>query len=143
MFLLWVVNPTKVGPRGMFSSQVSILLYGRDSRLLESRRHVLELTRAQVWTTTNLRDFDQMSPGVSMDLLVCCHTLSLEECGRAIARASTLWPQIQSLILIWGDRSWHAEIPGRTLDTTRGPAYLLNTVTKMLENGHGINVHAA
>jgi hypothetical protein len=76
---------------------VSILLCGRDALLLQTRQWVLEAAGHQVETTTKLSEVALVS--IPVDLLILCHSLSLDECGRIFALASTRWPRIRCIIL--------------------------------------------
>ena len=120
-------------------SQTSILVYGRDAQLLETRRRVLELSGAHVWMATDISDIVQLGPAVRIDLIVLCHSLSTEQCDQALALAQSRWPQVQTLVLIAGERGCHTGGSDHMADVSRGPAYLLNTVAKLLRQEHAID----
>jgi hypothetical protein len=113
-------------------SQACILIYGRDRQLLETRRMILGRSGANVWTAAQLADFDQIAPSVSINLIVLCHSLSMEDCGRGLALAHTRWPQIQSVAMISGPNGYNSKSLDRIVEAARGPAYLLQTVTMLL-----------
>jgi hypothetical protein len=123
------------------TSPVSILVYGRDPRLLETRRWVLEHSGARVWMATELSDFDQIAAGKSIDLVILCHSLSMEDCGRALALANTRWPQAQSLVLISEPSDCFPGFSDGVADAGRGPAFLLQTVAKLIGNEHAFAPH--
>ena len=113
-------------------SQPSILVYGRDPRLLETRRWVLEKDGARVWTATRLAQFDLVDSDESLAILILCHSLSTEECGPAIALAESRWPRIKSLTLIAGQDGCEPGLADQVTDATRGPAHLLRAVEKLV-----------
>ena len=84
----------------MMDSPPSILIYGRDDDLLETRRLVLQQAGFQAWTVTNLADAEKitiMRPG---GLLILCHSLSIEECEKALAMAHSRQAGMRNLVLM-------------------------------------------
>ncbi len=84
----------------MKAPQISILIYGRDPRLLESRRWVLESCGYRVLTARHLTDLDLISHRPPVSLLVLCHTLSSKERAAAVAHATARWPEVKKLALV-------------------------------------------
>jgi hypothetical protein len=113
-------------------TRVSIFLYGRDTQLLETRRWVLERSGARVWSSTEIIGLLQVAGDQQIDLFILCHSLSPEECDNALALAHTRWPQAESLILLAGYCGCHTGASDHVVDTGRGPAYLLETVSKLM-----------
>jgi hypothetical protein len=113
-------------------AQASILIFGRAPQLLETRRLILERAGARVWTAAELSDIKSIAHAVSIDLVILCHSLSMEQCGRALALASTLWPQVKSLNLSSGCCECNPEISERVVDANRGPAHLLDAVANLI-----------
>jgi hypothetical protein len=99
---------------------ISILLCGQDSLLLQTRQWVLEAAGYQVRTTTEFSEVALESDPV--DLLILCHSLSLEECGRAFALASTRWPKIRCIVLPEGASACSEQMLCSVLDATGAPA---------------------
>lgn len=98
---------------------ISILLYGQDSLLLQTRQWVLEAAGYQVRTT---KEFSEVAPVPDpVDLLILCHSLSLEECGRTFALASTRWPKIRCIVLPEGASACSEQMLGSVLDATENP----------------------
>jgi hypothetical protein len=89
--------------------------------------------------TTNISDIVQLGPAVQIDLIALCHSLSTEECDQALALAQSRWPQVQTLVLIAGERGCHTGRSNYMADVSQGPAYLLNTVAKLLRQEHTID----
>ena len=118
----------------------SIVMYGRDARLLETRAWVLENAGHRVRTVSSLDALERMLPTEQTNLLVLCHTLSMEDCGRAIALTHP-WPRTKSLILTAGAKGCHAQIMGAALDTMDGPAQLVSTVGKLVHPESQTHAH--
>jgi hypothetical protein len=111
-----------------------LLLYGRDGGLLETRKWVLTRARYCVWTA---HDLSQVACLISQDqvsVLVLCHTLSTEECGRAIAVASSKLPNLKSLTLTTGKSGDRDCISTQQLHAMDGPAELISAVAKLVDS---------
>lgn len=78
----------------------SILIYGRDERLLETRRWVLETAGFEVSTTAKPTEVYQTMVAQHIDLFILCHTLSADEQGSALATAHALRPEMRNLVLV-------------------------------------------
>jgi hypothetical protein len=127
----------------MLSRQSSILLYGHDRPLLETRIQVLELSGARIWVATNLAGFDQIIAVVAIDLVVLCHTLTQEECDAALVITNLYRPQVRSLLLISGLRGCQRGSAEQVVDTASGPGNLLRTVEHIIEVPPAENFPAA
>ncbi|HEV2620119.1 MAG TPA: hypothetical protein VGU23_09315 [Acidobacteriaceae bacterium] len=78
---------------------LSILVYGRDIHLIETRRWVLEHAGFAVSTTLELRDAEDRIDADHFDLFILCHTLSAEECTSILANVHSRHPEMKILIL--------------------------------------------
>ncbi len=115
-------------------SSPSILLYGHDARLLETRRWILEGCDFQVRTVSSLLALHETISTRQIDVMILCHSLSSEECERALDVAHLNSPGIKTLVLTAQD-SICASAAGdddAVLDTWEGPRVLLDTVQKLL-----------
>ncbi|MGI4831214.1 MAG: hypothetical protein ACRYFU_23965 [Janthinobacterium lividum] len=112
-------------------SQISILLYGRDFQLLEIRQWVLERAGYRVVAVTELHEITQLLCK-EISLFILCHTLSMEECGRALALFHTQWPQVQTINLIAGQMGCRPDYSSKLLDAREGPVKLLNAVAELV-----------
>ena len=110
----------------------SILMYGRDAHLLETRAWVLERAGYRVRTALNLDTLRLMLVTGQTDLLILCHSLSTEDCGGAIA-LTTPYPKVKSLILTAGERGCHAHLLAAVLDTMDGPEKLVSMVGNLTQ----------
>ena len=77
----------------------SILVYGRDAQLLETRRWVLEHAGMKVTTTTDLGEMESILVNEAIDLFILCHTLSPEEGDLCLMKAQALRPAMKKLVL--------------------------------------------
>jgi CheY-like chemotaxis protein len=113
---------------------ISILLYGPDQHKLEVRRHALKAIGHQVWTATNLLDVHEIVGSVPrLDLLVLSHSLSKQECGRAITLTHSRWPGTRTCVLSAAN-SRSSEVTADVMDALRGPA-ILGSQLEMLVAG--------
>jgi hypothetical protein len=115
-------------------ASIFILLYGRDSRLLETRRLVLEASGYQLLVATKLSEVEQIVSIHLVHLIIICHTISLEECGRALGLTSSQQPAIRSLILISDTPSYPSAADEEVLYAMEGPAKLVLRVASLV--GH-------
>ena len=84
----------------MKTTQISILLYGRDAHLQETRKWVLQSRGYRVLTIQRLTELNRIPLTPPIALLVLCHTLTSKECSEAIDRATSRWPKIKKLALV-------------------------------------------
>ena len=84
----------------MKSNQISVLIYGHDARLLESRKWVLQGCGYRALSVRNVAAFNQVPLTPPIHLLVLCSTLSPAECESAIAHAKLRWPNVKELALV-------------------------------------------
>ncbi len=124
------------------SSPALILVYGTDAHLLKTRRWVLERSGACVWTATDLKGFSEVPATEQIDLIILCHSLSMEECGRGLAVAHMRWPRVQSLILTSGVRGCDGGFQDQVADASLGPVYLLKAVSRLVGPEHFLNFQA-
>jgi hypothetical protein len=115
------------------SSQISILMYGRDAQLLDTRRWVLEQAGYWVSQTTELSSLVRLVPLEHVNLLILCHTLSMEDCGRALALVQTRWPEVQTITLVAGNSGCRLVNSSYSVDSREGPARLINTVAALVK----------
>jgi hypothetical protein len=118
----------------MKATQISIVMYGRDAHLLETRKWVLQSRGYRILTIQHLADLNQIPLTPPVALLVLCHTLSSKECTDAVARASSRWPEIKKLALDRDRSSSPSKVLGQVMHTLDGPTHLLTTVSELV--GH-------
>jgi hypothetical protein len=115
-------------------SPPSILLYGHDLALLETRRLVLLRTGCSVWTASNLAAMEKTCASLPITLLVLCHTLSQQECERALELARRHRRELKSMVVTAGTYSPACSTEEMALDLFAGPAMLVATVRGLLES---------
>ena len=107
----------------------SILIFGVDDKLLETRKWLLEAQHHRVFTATSLNEFPP--PAIHIDLLVLCHTLTKEACDLALDKASRSWPLATHLNLI-GIGGTPCSHNGPIFSALDGPAGFISTIRQLL-----------
>jgi DNA-binding NtrC family response regulator len=110
----------------------SILVCGHDARLLEIRRWVLEKESACVYTTQTLAEIGEIIAAEKIDLMVLCHTLTVDELTEVLDEVETLRPDMKNLILTSYHLGPRAAGRGMVLNAAEGPQALINAVRSML-----------
>ena len=119
----------------MKTSQISILIYGQDAHLLETRKWVLQSRGYRVVTIPSLADIDLLPQAPPFALIILCHTLTTKEAEAAIALASRRWPSIKDLVMTIDKSRSPTGLLGQLLHTMGGPTNLLSQVGALV--GHG------
>lgn len=81
------------------ADSASILLFGQDTRLVDTRRWVLEKAGFQLHTALSLTDLDWMAEQHQIDLFILCDSLSSELRLQALEVIRYRWPLSQRLVL--------------------------------------------
>lgn len=117
-------------------SKPCILLYGHDDHLLETRKWVLEPLGFSVRTVGSLPALNETILAHKIDILILCHSLSSEECERALEVAHTHAPEIKAVVLTGNDTTCArgAGPEDSVLDTWDGPKALVETVRQLTDN---------
>jgi len=84
----------------MKSNQISVLMYGHDARLLDSRKWVLQSCGYRALSVRHLSALNQVLLTPPINLLVLCYTLTQKECENAIAHAKLRWANVKELALV-------------------------------------------
>jgi hypothetical protein len=109
----------------MTTQQTSILLYGRNPSMLQSRQRVLSALGYRVWVATTLTEVRRIVSSVDrLDLLVLCHSFSRQEAGRAITLTHSRWPLMRSCVLRAEDDSSSVGAIDEVREALEGPAKL-------------------
>jgi hypothetical protein len=119
---------------------INILLYGRDLGLLHTRRLVLEASGYRVLVATEFSEVQSAFVGSLIDLLILCHTLSHEECSKALALSISGWTATKSVVLAPGYPSGHMEALCESVDCCAEPAKLILTVGRIV--GVPVTLHS-
>ncbi|HEX3569673.1 MAG TPA: hypothetical protein VHU44_02505 [Acidobacteriaceae bacterium] len=119
----------------MKSKQISVLIYGHDARLLESRKWVLQSFGYRALSVRHLAGLNRVSLTPPIDLLVLCYTLTPKECDSAIAYAKLRWPNVKELALVrYSAAREAAPVPAHVLKALDAPDPLLSMVSQLV--GH-------
>lgn len=112
----------------------TILVYGRDPLLLETRSWVLEEAGFAVVTSSSLVEAEQQLASPEVKLLVLCHTLSAQERTDILAVASRINPSAKRLLLT-ASTVIPLDAPHEAvLSALEGPRALISTVRKVLSS---------
>jgi DNA-binding response OmpR family regulator len=119
------------------SIPASILVYGRDLLLLETRRMLLERTYRRVYIASEREQAQEIIRVERPDLLVLCYTLSSEDRKVITAAASALHPDMK-VLLLQADGPVGKQTSGDTFNIFSGPAAFKGKVEKMLIGQHAM-----
>lgn len=86
----------------------------------------------RVIAASSIVEMEHIDSADQVDLLMLCHTLTLEECGRAIAVVQSRWPKAKSLFLTSGRFGCHQDLTGEFFDSMEGPEKLVTAVSRLL-----------
>ena len=113
---------------------ISILLWGKDAQLLETRQWVLQSRGYRVTVIAKLSDIRALRQSPPFTLFILCHSLSPEEARAAFAVASFRWPGIKQLVLVADTTRSPTGLLGQLLHTMNGPGALLATVHQLVSD---------
>lgn len=115
----------------------SVMFFGRDELLLQTRGRIFELAGFQVSFAEELRQVSPVVSEHSVDLIVLCHSLSSTECTAVRLIAENAGIQVLQLLITdrgvgEGHDSEMKKPAGVTFDWMRGPEALLEEVCSLL-----------
>jgi hypothetical protein len=120
--LVYGVVFRSVARKGKYMSvPSSILLFGRSTQLLETRKIVLESVGYRVYIASDLSAASGVLREKGVDLLIICRSLPMEDRGRAIA-LTYRWPMMRSFVLTGGDDGCCDNLLSQVRDAVGGPA---------------------
>ena len=119
----------------------TILIYGRDTGLLQTRRLLLEASGYRVLMATELAEVKRVVGAEGIDLLILCHSLSTAETQEALAVVAAHTHKVHTLIMAayWG--SYSAGVPDLVLEAMEGPAHLVSAVERLVEHPARARAH--
>ena len=109
-----------------------ILIFGRDSTLLETRGWLLGRTGALILSATSLIETEKIAAGHKISLLVICHSVSQEDCEQLLSVVDRLQPGVRKLLMTANTSLGPLGQKERTLSAFAGPEALLETVGTLL-----------
>ena len=113
----------------------SILVYGRDQRLLETRSLVLAQAGFRVSIVMGLEEAEAIVAAEPVRVMVLCHTLSPEERVRALVAAKRLRPAVKRMVMTADALTVPDEGQEETLSVYDGPHQLILSVRRLVELG--------
>jgi len=108
----------------------SVLVFGRDYQLVHTRSLILQRAGYNVCTASTLDEITGLLPQPAIDVMLLCHSLSTEECNKALEVTHERWPQIQTIALISGSSGCAPDSADAIMNATDGPAKLITEVSK-------------
>jgi hypothetical protein len=127
----------------MNPNQISVLIYGHEPHVLESRKWVLQSCGYRALSVRYLSEIARVPLQPPIDLLVLDSTLTAKECERAIAQAQLLWPGVKALALVrhtgtrQGTLGDSAPVLKQVVKAVDAPAPLLSSVGELV--GHAVS----
>ncbi|HSY37412.1 MAG TPA: hypothetical protein VK814_16790 [Acidobacteriaceae bacterium] len=112
------------------SAPASVLVFGHDYQLVHTRSLILEKAGFHVRTAHSLPDLQQLLSEPSIDVMLLCHSLTIEECAEALTLTHQRWPQIQTIALVSGSSDCASASADATMEATEGPAKLISAVRR-------------
>lgn len=109
----------------------SILVYGRDQRLLETRSWVLERAGYRVVLAMELSEAEALVKTEPVEVAVLCHSLTTEESRAALAAVRRLRPNVRRLVLTVGATAVTDGEQDAVLSAYDGPRKLLEVVERL------------
>jgi DNA-binding response OmpR family regulator len=121
-------------------ASASILIFGHDATLLETRRLVLKSAGFRVWTAPEATLAIQILLEESIDLFVVCRSLSVEECEAILRTAHTLRPNMKNLVLSMNSSCTPADRRDTFLTSFLDPRSLISLIQNEVgaENNHPV-----
>ncbi len=112
----------------------SILVFCRDSRLLETRQWVLEAAGFRVFTAIAFPQAREVMATEALDLLLLCHSLTAGERFEALATANTVRPGMKILLVTALESVDAIAGLGPTVSCFEGPRGLLAATREVLSS---------
>ena len=110
----------------------TILIYGSDRRLLETRQWVLEHQKCRVLTTFTLAEVTEVIRSQHIDLFILCHSLYRAESESALSVAHLLRPEMKNLIMTIEPTVWPELAQDTFLTAFVDPQTLIATAATLL-----------
>jgi hypothetical protein len=93
---------------------------------------VLQKAGFQAWTVTNLADAEKITVTQPSDLLILCHSLSVEECEKALAMSHSRQPGMKNLVLMGTTPVCKLGQNDELMSSFDGPKSLIATVNRLI-----------
>lgn len=113
----------------------SVLIFGRDTSLLDTRALILARAGYLVLTATDALEANRILASQPIHLLILCHTLADEERRNVLSVAHASQPALRTLALVANAAHYAADSPEAILSTLDGPRTLLAAVHELTGTG--------
>ncbi|NYF78507.1 hypothetical protein [Granulicella arctica] len=110
----------------------SVLLFGQDHQLVETRGWVLEKAGLRVHTAMSILDLDRIATREKIDLFVLCDSLLPKARTESTALIRSRWPLSKRLTLEPSTVSVELDPRENILSAMEGPRELITTIQKLL-----------
>jgi DNA-binding NtrC family response regulator len=110
----------------------SVLIYGFDHTLLETRSWVFERNGFEVDTATHIAQAEQALKARLIDLFLICHTIPPQERRKAVAAIHTIRPQAKVMVVTTASHP-EPEGPWKTVDALAGTEAMIVAARRALE----------
>ena len=114
---------------------VSILLYGQDARLVETRAWVLEKEGFRVLTALQLLDLQTVGMEEPVHLFLLCDSLDGEARSRALSLIHSSWPHAKRLVLAPVSLPVEIEPTEEVFPAMEGLGKLVRAIRTLIVNG--------
>ena len=111
----------------------SILLFGDDTRLVETRAWVFESAGYRTCSTLELKTLETIASREQIDLFILCDSLVPKMRHRAIELIDSKWPSAQRLVLTPADAL--LDLDETTFPAIEGPRKLIETIHNLMTDG--------
>jgi hypothetical protein len=135
-----VSGPASGAAAGPAVEMTSILIFGLDHTLLQTRHWILSRHGYATQVATDLSEVERGLAEDSIRLLILCYTLNEHQCDRALALGHSC-PGTQILLLAHGNCT--GDGASEVLNVFEGPEELLSAVDKLMHGSIGSNSHAS
>ena len=113
------------------STPSSILVYGRDPSLLDTRRWVLERAGYRVLTAQTLEEARHLAATDPISVLLLCHSLSAQDYENALAVADSIRPEMRRLLITANTHLCTGRSEDHILSAFDGPRALIAAVQEL------------
>jgi DNA-binding NtrC family response regulator len=111
-----------------------VLMFGRDSLLLQTRQWLLQSVGYRAHIARELAEVEDVLSRGEVELLVLCHTLAGEECEQAIALLQRWSPSAKCLVLTANGCSCLAALCEESTQARDGPRKFVAKVTTLMKS---------
>ncbi len=120
----------------------SVVLFGHDTHLLQTRGWLLASIGSRVTVVLDLPELLQVIVTEPCDLLILCHSLSSSDCAGALSLASRYAPKMRIVGLESGNPLTRHAFPPEVVISETGPARLVSTLESLLVANIAVNTGA-